>query len=134
MRLRFLTNLIMAIAAGFLVVASQAFTGFVAGWLAFAVAAGILVILGVAQLDSRRGVIQRSLDGAAGALAIWTIVASLVFTVGTVASLTFAAALGFAAVAAIGLVANELNTERVVHELSVERPERETPKEYAAAA
>jgi hypothetical protein len=112
---RFIINIALALAGGFLVAASQAFRAGLTGWLAFAVGLGVLVVLGAAQLDRSRGSIQRALDGAAGALAIWTIVASVVFTGTTLTWLSLGEGLGFVAVALAGLVAHELSTERIVH-------------------
>jgi hypothetical protein len=134
MNFRFLTNVAVALVAGFVVVASQAFAIAVTGWVTFGVALGILALLGVSQLDQRRGTIQRSLDAIAGVLGVWTVVASVVFSGSTLMWLSFAEALAFVAIALAGLVAHELSTERVVHTLDVEHLNRESSKSYAPAA
>jgi hypothetical protein len=117
MSLRFVTNLVLLLAGGFLAVATQAFSSGTTGWLALGVALGILAVTGVAQVDRARGRLQRALDGVAGALGVWTVVASVVFDGATLTWLTLAEALGFVAIAIAGLVAHEMVTERVVHAL-----------------
>jgi hypothetical protein len=115
MNSRYLTNITIALIAGFSIVASQAFTNATYSWLMF----GCGVAIGAVALGSialrGRGLVQRSLDGAVGVLSAWTIVSSLVF--GSVVWLGFSAAVAVAAVAIAGLTANELATERVVHSL-----------------
>src|SRR5262245_43212696 len=117
MSLRFLTNLGLLLAGGFLVVATQVFSSGVTGWIGLGIGLGILAAVGAAQLDRSRGLVQRGLDGVAGALAIWTVVESVVFSGATLTWITLGSALGFAAIAAAGLIAHELVTERVVHSL-----------------
>jgi hypothetical protein len=48
--------------------------------LTFGVALGVLTLVGIAQLDARRGPVQRSLDAGAAAIALWAAVESVVFT------------------------------------------------------
>ncbi|HUE28855.1 MAG TPA: hypothetical protein VMP89_18925 [Solirubrobacteraceae bacterium] len=122
MSIRYLTNLALAIAAGFLVVATQAFTAPTASALTFAIASGA-TILGVYMLVSRSTIAQRVVGGLVSVLGAWTIVASLVFVPATAVTLGFASALAFVALGVIGLTANELTTERVVHSLDVEQSE-----------
>jgi hypothetical protein len=109
---RFITNI--ALAGGFVVAASQAFTSNVTGWLAFAVGVGVLAVLGVVQVDELRGLSQRALDAAAGSLAIWTIAASVVFTDATLRWLSLGEGLGFVVVSLAGLFSHELSSERIV--------------------
>jgi hypothetical protein len=119
MSTRYLTNMTLALIAGFLVVASQAFTASTYAWLSFAggVAIGV-VALGSLALRGR-GIVQRSIDATVVVLAAWTIVSSLVFATGSVIWLGFSAAAAVLALAITGLTANELGTERVVHSLQV---------------
>jgi uncharacterized membrane protein YccC len=116
---RFTSNLILASAGATVVVASQAFSATTTGWITFAVALGALAGLGVAQLDAARGTFQRVLDVGAGVLSAWTVVASVVFNGSTLTWLSFAEAIGFVAVAIVGLAAHELSQERVVRALGV---------------
>jgi hypothetical protein len=76
---------------------------------------GALALLALVQLDRRRGRMQRLLDAATGGLALWSAVASVVYTGTTLTWLSFGEGLGFVGIALIGLIAHELKTERVVH-------------------
>jgi hypothetical protein len=112
---RFISNVALALAGGVVVAASQAFTPSVTGWLMFGVSLGALALLALVQLDRARGLVQRLLDAATGTLAVWSAVASVVFTGTMLTWLSFGEAVGFIALAVVGLVAHELKTERVVH-------------------
>ena len=112
---RFISNVALAVAGAFIVVASQTFTPSVTGWLTFGVSLGALALLAVVQLDRGRGSIQRMLDAGIGALALWSAVASVVFTGTTLTWWSLAEGIGFVALAVVGLVAHELRTERIVH-------------------
>lgn len=115
MSTRFLTNALLALAGGFVVVASQGFAPASTAWLAFALGILIILIAALAQLDRSRGDVQRILDGTTMALGVVTVVFSLVFHGRTVAWLSFAEALGVVVIAATGLTLNEIaqwRTER----------------------
>jgi hypothetical protein len=134
---RFVTNILLALAGGFVVVVSQALGVGATGWITFGVALGILGTIGLAELDRRRGLAQRMLDGAVGILGIWTVIASVVFGGGTLTWLSFAEGLGFVGLAVAGLAVHELSTERVVHSLAVEdgraEDSRRTATQYSAS-
>ena len=112
---RFISNVALAIAGAVVVVASQAFSSTLTGWLTFGVSLGVLALLAVVQRDRARGRLQRMLDVATGALALWSAVASVVYTGTTLTWLSFGEAIGFVALGVAGLVAHELSTERIVH-------------------
>jgi peptidoglycan/LPS O-acetylase OafA/YrhL len=112
---RFISNVALAVAGAVVVVASQTFTPGVTGWLTFGVSLGALALLAVVQRDRARGRLQRMLDVATGALALWSAVASVVYTGTTLTWLSFGEAIGFVALGVAGLVAHELSTERIVH-------------------
>jgi type IV secretory pathway VirB2 component (pilin) len=112
---RFISNVALAIAGAVVVVASQAFSASLTGWLTFGVSLGALALLAVVQRDRARGRLQRMLDIATGALALWSAVASVVYTGTTLTWLSFGEAIGFVVLAVVGLVAHELSTERIVH-------------------
>src|SRR5882757_10889876 len=97
MGLRFITNMLLALAGGFLVVASQAFSAGTTGWIAFGVGLGIITMLGVSQVDRGRGTFQRALDAVGGLIAMWTIVASVVFVGAALTWLSFGEGLAFVA-------------------------------------
>ncbi len=134
MRSRYLTNIVLALLAGFLVVASMAFAPAVLTWLMLGIGAASLAIVGPAGLAlRRRGILQRGLDGIVAVLGAWTIVAGLVFAGATVTWLGFSAAIAIVAMAVIGLTAHELSTERVVHSLEVHAGTREMEHPLAEA-
>lgn len=114
MSMRFATNGIVAVAAGFLVVASQGFASATTGWIAFGIAIGILALTGLAQADSSRGVDQRVLDGIVAIVAIWTIVASVVFDGTALKWLSAGEAIALVAVAVAGLAYNEVSEQKAV--------------------
>ena len=135
---RFITNLVVLLAGGFVVVSSQTFGAQTTRWIAFGVALGTLGVIALAQRSRARGTVQNALDAMIGLLAVWSAVASMVFSGSTLMWLSFANGLGLAALAIGGLFAHELSTERVVHALSAtERSSDSTVKtaeQYPAAA
>jgi hypothetical protein len=79
------------------------------------------------------------LDALTGALGIWMVVASAVFTARALTWLSFGEGLGVVALALAGLTAHELSTERVVHALAIEDRRRGSEHDhetepYSAAA
>lgn len=134
---RFISNVALAIAGAVVVVASQAFSSTVTGWLTFGVSLGVLALLAVVQRDRARGRLQRLLDIGIGALALWSAVASVVYTGMTLTWLSFGEAIGFVGLAVVGLVAHELKTERIVHQFEAtpaEARDGRRSEEFQAAA
>ena len=121
MNSRYLTNIGLAIAGGFLVVVSQVWSVSVFMWVMLGIGVAALALAGGIAVRGR-GATQRALDGIIGLLGAWTIVASLVFSGSVVTWLGFASGVAFAALAVIGLTLHELNTERVVHSFEVRTP------------
>jgi hypothetical protein len=134
MNTRYLTGVCIALLGGFVVVASQAFSFPTTAWLAFGIAIAILVISVVAQLDRGRGLIQRTLDGVISVLAIWTIIASLVFNGATVMWLSFAEGLGFVLLAFAGMTGHEVGRWRAGHGLVPARGEAKEREPAVRAA
>lgn len=91
-----------------MLVASQVFVPGDAAWLAFAIAIGLLVLTPVPVLFGDRGYAGLGIDGLAAILAIWTIVASLVFTGETVKWLSFSEGAAFVVLAIAGLTLNQV--------------------------
>jgi len=115
---RFISNMLLALAGGLVLVVTQAFAPPVVAWIAFGVTGvGVLLLMAATALAPGRGNVQRTLDAVAGVLAAWTIVETLVFSGMLMVWLTFGAAAALVAVAAAGLIVHELSTERVVHSL-----------------
>jgi hypothetical protein len=119
MSMRFVTNVFLMLAGGLIVVVSQALTASATGWIALGLAIAVVAGLAAVQLDRGRPVVQRGLDGVAGVLGVWTIIASVVFSAGTLTWLSFAEGLGLAVLGLAGLVVHELSSERVVHSFAI---------------
>lgn len=118
MRIRYLSFVSLGAAGVFLVVASQAFALLDIANLALGVGIGILVVSAVTAWRYRLHVASLACASIMALISAWMIVASQVFSLGTVQNLTFAGALGVVGAALAGLTAHELSTERVVHSLS----------------
>jgi peptidoglycan/LPS O-acetylase OafA/YrhL len=134
---RFISNVALAVAGAVVVVASQAFSADVTGWLMFGISLGALALLAVVQRDRARGGIQRLLDLLVGVLALWSAVASVVYNGTTLTWMSFAEGLGFVALGVIGLVVHEVHTERVVHSLEAvpnDGRDRDRAEDLPAAA
>jgi hypothetical protein len=115
---RFALDILFLVAGAFLAVTAMTFTAPVAGWVAFGVSTGLAVLALVATAFTRR-TSQRAGLTLIGLVALWSLVAALVFS-GTVLTwliLADAVALGAAAIA--DLTAHEIAEENVVHRLEV---------------
>ena len=123
MRLHFISRLALLVGAGFLVVASQVWTGDTLEWL---FVAGGAVMVAAAAIDAMApGRAQRALDGLVAVLGVWSIVQAIVFEGSNLEWFSFATAAALAGLATIGLIIHENSAERIVHELTV-APERAT--------
>jgi hypothetical protein len=118
MSLKYMINLLVALAGGVLVVASRTFAPNTAGWIGLGI--GILaVVLGGVGLTAT-GMQVRSVGyGVTALVGLWTIVSSRLFSGPLLGWLMFADALALVAVALGDLTAHEVTTERVVHTLDV---------------
>jgi hypothetical protein len=101
-------------------VASTAFALFDIANLALGVGIGTLVVSLFIAYRYRDHVPSLVTGTVSAIVSAWTIVASQVFSLHEVQNLTLAEGLALAALAVIGLSANELSSERVVHSLTVE--------------
>lgn len=117
MSTKYLTNLSTALLGAFIVVITMALTTSVSAWVAFGVAIGILAVAVFAQLESRRGTLQRFLDVGIGVVAVTAIVTSLVYGGPAVTWILFALALGFVGLAVAGLTLHEIEGWRSQHGL-----------------
>lgn len=127
MSIRFSLNTAVILAAGFLVVASRSFATNTVGWVGFGVSTGIAVLAVAALTVSAHRAPARGIgQGAMFLVALWSLIAALVFTGSTMTWLVFADAIGLAAVAVADLIAHELSTERVVHTIEVREPRAAT--------
>jgi hypothetical protein len=125
MRMHFFSRLALLLMAGFLVVASQVWSGDTLQWLFLA--GGALMIAGAAIDAIRPDRSQRYLDALIGLLGAWTIVEAFAFEGTNLEWWSFGSGCALAALSVIGLVAHEMTTERVVHELTVTRREEREP-------
>src|SRR5262249_12640072 len=112
---RFMSNVALAVAGAVVVVSTQAFATNTAGWVTFGVSLGALALLAMANRE-RAGVgIQWILDAEIALLALWSAVASVVYSGETLKWLSFAEGLAFVGLGIAGLILHEVRTERVVH-------------------
>lgn len=129
---RYVSWLVVGLAAAWLVIASVSFSSLAAiAWLAFAIGTGTLIVsVGIAYRyrDHLPTLVTAIVTAVVSA---WTIVASLVFSQPTVRNLALAGSLAIAGLALAGLTANELTSERVIHSLEMSEDRRES---LAAAA
>jgi FtsH-binding integral membrane protein len=135
MRTRYLSYLTLGVVAAFLVVATFAFDAPTVVALAFGLGIAMLVVSTGLAVRYRNDVPSLVIGAAIAAVSAWTILASLVFSNGTVDDLTFASALAISALSVLGLTAHELGAERVVHSLEVrERRSESAPGGQPIAA
>jgi hypothetical protein len=125
MRLHFFSRLALLLVAGFLVVASQVWTGNTLQLLF--VIGGAAMIAGAAIDGIRADTAQRALDGVIGLLGAGTVIQALTVGATDLKWSSFACACALAALSTIGLVLHEMSTERVVHELRVSKTRERVP-------
>jgi hypothetical protein len=128
MRMHFISRLALLIGAGFLVVATQVWTGNTLQWIFVAGGAGMIACAAV-DGGMAGGRTQRMLDGAIAILGVWSIVQAFVFNGSDLKWISFATASALAVLATIGLILHESSAERIVHELTVapQKPTTTTP-------
>jgi hypothetical protein len=131
---RFISNLALALAGAVVVVSSQAFSSNVTGWVTFGVSLGALALLAVVERDRMGDRAQMVLDAGIGLLAIWSVIASVVYNGRTLTWLSLAEGLVYVALAVAGLGLHEVEDERAVHALEDIRTGRPASEELSAAA
>lgn len=114
---RFVTNALIALLGGFVVVASQTFGATTVGWIGFAFGAAVVVIALIAQLDRGRGILERAVDVSLGALGGLAMAFGLAASGSAVVWTIFAFALGWVGLSYVGLALHEMATWRVRHGL-----------------
>ena len=123
--LRFISWLVTAVAAAFLVVSTAAFSLPSIAWLAFAISIGTLILSTGVAYSYRTHMATRAAALMTAAVSGWTIVASLVFSQPTVQNLALASSLAIGGLAIVGITAHELSEEQAV-EYAVESTEHES--------
>lgn len=115
---RFLLDGLFVVAGAFLTVAAMAWAANTAGWTAFGVSAGVAVLAALSVVLTRKNS-QRAGHGLLGLIALWSVVASLVFAGSLLTWFVFADAIAIGVAALADLAAHEATTERIVHQLEV---------------
>ena len=126
MRIRYLYYLSLGVVAAFLVVATYAFDASTVAALAFGLGIVMLVVSAGIAVRYREDLPSLAVGAAIAVVSAWTVLASLVFSNGTVEDLTFASAIAIGALSVLGLTAHELSAERVVHSLEVREGKSES--------
>ncbi|HUY49213.1 MAG TPA: hypothetical protein VMV92_26420 [Streptosporangiaceae bacterium] len=116
--LRFALDNLFVLGAAFLAVSAMAFSAVVAGWLAFGVATGFAVLAATSMATARRRG-QRIGHGLVGIVALWSLIAALIFTGTVLTWLVLADAIALGVFALADLAAHEVGAENVVHRLEV---------------
>jgi hypothetical protein len=116
--LRFALDNLFVIGAAFLAVSAVAFSASVAGWLAFGVSTVFTVLAGASVATMRRRS-QRIGHGLIGLVALWSLIAALIFTGNLLGWLVLADAIALGVFALADLTAHEVASESVVHRLEV---------------
>jgi hypothetical protein len=135
MRIRYLSYMSLGVIAAFLVVATYAFDASTVVALALGLGIVMLLVSAGIAVRYRKDLPSLAVGAAIAVVSAWTVLASLVFSNGTVEDLTFASAIAIGALSVLGLTAHELSAERVVHSLEVrERKSESAPGEQPIAA
>jgi hypothetical protein len=121
---RFLLDSLFVVAGAFLTVASMAWAANTAGWTAFGVSAGVAVLAVASAALAKKGS-RRLGHGLIGLVALWSVVAALIFSGTALTWLVFADAIAVGVLALADLAAHEATTERIVHQLEVRDPSRD---------
>ena len=115
---RFALDILFVVGGAFLAITAMSFSASVAGWVAFGVSAG-LAVLALAGVIAARRTGRWAGHAIVGLVALWSLIAALVFNGSALMWFVFADAIALG-VAAIGdLTANEISEESVVHRLEV---------------
>ena len=122
---RFLAWLVLAVAGGFLVVASQSFSLSVISSLTFAISIGTLVVSAGVVYLAAPNVPAMIIGISIGLISAWTIVASVVFTQQTVQTLALGASLAISGLAIVGLTGHEITLEHAVESTANAPADRE---------
>jgi hypothetical protein len=129
---RFVSWLVIGIAAAFLVVATTSFSVATIEWLAFAIGIATLVASASIAYRYRRDKTSLITSCLTATVSAWTVVASQVFSLSTVQNLALASALALSGLAIVGLVEHEASVEDAAH--SLEDGTHEAQSRLAAAA
>lgn len=130
MSIRYSTYLAFSLAAGFIVLVTQAFDVTGARWITFAGGVGFAIV-GSAML-ARRGLAHRTINASISTLGVLMVIETLIASSGAMLALSLAGGLGVLVLALAGLTVHEISTERVVHSIEVAPAKPEVSHAYAA--
>jgi hypothetical protein len=122
---RFAIDQLFVIGGAFLAVSAMAFSSSVAGWTGFGVFTGLTVVAAASALFGR-GLVRRTSHSLLGLVALWSLIATLLFSGTALTWLVFAGAVALGVIALGDLTAHEVTTENVVHQLVVTDPARDS--------
>ncbi|MBO0693289.1 MAG: hypothetical protein J2P58_10370 [Acidimicrobiaceae bacterium] len=139
---RYITNVLVVLFGGFVVVATRSFGPSAVGWIGFAFGITVVGISVVAQVDPARGLLQRAIDLGLLVLGGLTIAFGLAASGSTQLWTVFAFTLGWVALGFAGLTAHEIGTWRArfglapLHWFPTTSRERvfSAPSDHASAA
>ncbi|MGH9130925.1 MAG: hypothetical protein ACRDWV_04480 [Acidimicrobiales bacterium] len=117
MSTRYLSNALVTLLGGLVVVTSLTLAAGPSAWIGFGIGLAVVVVSLLAQLDRSRGLAQRGLDTMVLAASTTMIVVSLVLAASTVVWVMFALALGFVALGMTSLTLHEVFGWRSEHGL-----------------
>ena len=115
---RFLLDGLYVIAGAFLAVTAMAWSAGTAGWTAFGVSVGVAIIAAASATLATKSA-QRYGHGLIALVAIWSLIAALIFSGSLLTWFVFADAIAVGVLALADLASHEASTERVVHSLEV---------------
>ena len=115
---RFALDTTTVVAGSFLVVSAMAFSAPVAGWIGFGVSTLLLLAALASAITTHKNSVRIG-HSALAVVALWSLIAALVFSGPVLTWLVFADGIALVVVALADLIAHESLTERVVHTLEV---------------
>lgn len=115
---RFITNMLIALFGGFVVVATRSFSPSTVGWIGFAFGIAVVAISLLAEVDPLRGLVQRAIDLGLVALGGLTIAFGLAASGQAQVWTVFAFTLGWVVLAVGGLTVHEIGNWRARSGLS----------------
>jgi len=115
---RFAIDQLFIIGGAFLAVSAMAFSSSVVGWTGFGVFTALTVIAAASAVFGR-GLARRASHSLLGLVALWSLIAALLFSGTALIWLVFAGAVALGVIALGDLTAHEVTTENVVHQLVV---------------
>ena len=115
---RFMLDSLYVTAGAFLTVIALAWSAGTAGWTAFGVSTGVVVIAAASAALAKKSS-HRYGHGLIALVALWSLIAALVFSGPALTWLVFADAIAIGVLGLADLAAHEATEERIVHELEV---------------